>query len=794
MFTNYLKTTFRNLWKNKGYSFLNIFGLAIGIACAGLIFLWVESELSWDQFNTKKQYLYRIKENQKYDTYVATFGSTPAPMAPAMKQDIPGIENTCRIIGYSTKLITIGNRSMYAFPNYADSSMFSMFTLPFVQGNAQTAFAQLYSMVVTEATARKFFGEEKNIIGKTVRVDNKQDYVITGIIKDLPKNSTIQFEWVAPYQIWWNENRQWAQSWGNNDLDTYVELKPNVSARSVDKILYDYIQKHEPKSNARPFLFSAYDWHLRDQFDNGVQTGGGEIEYVHLFSIIAWIILSIACINFMNLATARSEKRAREVGVRKVLGAAKRNLIFQFIGEAILMAALSALLAVNVILAVLPAFNELVQENLTLGLGNPLHIAVLLAITVITGLIAGSYPSLYLSSFNPVFVLKGLKLKDTGASLVRKGLVILQFTVSIILIISTIVIYKQIQHVKSRSLGFNKNNLLEIASNDDLNKNYEAIRQDLLNTGVIQSLALSDYTALYGGNNTDGLTWGGKPANSKVLISNRGVSPGFMSTYGLKILEGRDFVITDSITSKKPNVLITESLEKMMGKGSAIGKTMHWDGDTSGTVLNVIGVVNDFMYGDMYNKPDPVFFYCPAYKNMSEMYVRLKPNANVEAALNGIEAVIKKDNTLYPFTYQFTDEKFNKMFLNEQLISELSRVFATLAIFISCLGLFGLAAFTAERRTKEIGIRKVLGATVSSITALLSKDFMQLVAISCIVAFPVAWFVMHNWLQHYKYRIDISWWIFVTAGISALLIALITISFQSIKAAISNPVKSLRTE
>ena len=371
----------------------------------------MEDELNWDQFNTKKDSLYRIRENQKYDTYVATFGSTPALMAPVMQQEIPGVANTCRIIGWNTKLVTIGNKSMYASPNYADASLFNMFTFKFVQGNAGTAFTQLYSIVVTQSTAKKFFGDEKNVIGKTVRVDNKQDYVITGVIKDIPKNSTVQFEWVAPFQIWWNENKQWAQNWGYSDLDTYVELKPNVNAASVNKILYDFIQKREPKSNARPFLWTAHDWHLRDEFDNGVETGGGQIEYVHLFSIIAWIILLIGCINFMNLATARSEKRAREVGVRKVLGAAKQNLIFQFISESILMAVLSAILAVIIIWLVLPAFNLLAQKNLVLGLTDPLHFTALITITLICGLIAGSYPSLYLSSFNPVFVLKGIKIE-----------------------------------------------------------------------------------------------------------------------------------------------------------------------------------------------------------------------------------------------------------------------------------------------------------------------------------------------------------------------------------------------
>jgi putative ABC transport system permease protein len=794
MFKNFFKTTIRSLQRNKGYSFLNIFGLAIGITCAGLIFLWVEDELSFDQFNTKKNQLYYIRENQKYDTYTATFGSTPAPMAPVIKAEIPGIANTCRINGLDTKLITIDNKSMYAGGSYVDVSLFSMFTFPFVQGDAKTVFKELHSMVITESTAKKFFGNEKNVIGKTVRVDNKQDYVITGVIKDISKNSTVQFEWVAPFQIWWDENKSWAQSWGNNDLDTYVELKPNISAASVNKILYNFIQQREPKSNARPFLWSAKDWHLRDEFDNGVQTGGGRITYVHLFSVIAWIILLIACINFMNLATARSEKRAKEVGVRKVLGAAKQNLVSQFIGEALLMAFLSAVLAVIIMSLALPAFNLLVQKNLSLDLTKPLHATALTAITLISGLVAGSYPSLYLSSFNPAFVLKGLKLKTGSAEFIRKGLVVLQFSISIILIISTIVIYQQIQHVKSRSLGFNKKDLLQVDMNSEMTKNYEAVHQDLLGTGLIENVAVSNYNTLYGGNNTGGLVWEGKKSNNEVLISTRYVSPGYMKTSGIKILEGRDLVETDSVQSKRLNVLITQSLEKLMGTNIAVGKTLHWDGDTSGTVVNIVGVVNDYVYGDLYGKPDPVMFFCVNMPDASNMYVRLKPNAYVETAIKQIGTVLKKDNPSYPFTYHFVDDQFNQMFQNEQLISKLSRVFAMLAIIISCLGLFGLAAYTAERRIKEIGIRKVLGASVTSITTLLSKDFLQLVFISCLVAFPLGWWMMYSWLQNYKYRIEISWWIFIIAGFIAILIALITVSFQAIKAAVANPVKSLRSE
>lgn len=785
----------RNLWKNKGYSFLNIFGLAIGIACAGLIFLWVEDELTYDSFHAKKDQLYFIRENQKYDSYVATFGSTPALLAPAMKAEIPGIANVSRIGGEnSAKLMSIGDKSMYATGGYVDSSFFTMFTLPFIEGNAAHAFSQLHSMVITQATAKKFFGVDENIVGKTVRIDNKQDYVISGVIKDIPENSTVKFEWVAPFEVWWNQNKSWAADWGGNCLSTYVELKPGVHPASVDKVLYDFIQKREPESNARPFLFALKDWRLRDDFDNGKQTGGGRIEYVRLFSIIAWIILLIACVNFMNLATARSEKRAREVGVRKVLGAGKRSLVLQFIGETIFMAALSALLAVVIIGLALPTFNILVQKNLSVSLAEPSHILSLFAITIICGLIAGSYPSLYLSSFNPVFVLKGLRIKTNSATFIRKGLVVFQFTASIILIISTIVIYQQIQHVKNRNLGFNKNNLLQIDMNSEMQKNYAVVHQELLKTGVIENLAIANYNSLYGGNNTGGFTWEGKTSDNRVLISMRYVSPGYMKTCGINILRGRDFVYTDSSWSNNMNVMITQSLEDLMGKGSAVGKTLHIGKDTSATVVNVVGVVNDYLYGNMYSKSDPVMFLCAKADDALLLYTRLKPGQNVDASLKKIETVLRKENPSYPFTYHFVDDQFSQMFSNEQLISKLSRLFAMLAIIISCLGLFGLVSYTAERRIKEIGIRKVLGASVAGITSLLSKEFLQLVFVSCIVAFPAAWWMMHKWLLSYEYRIEISWWIFLVAGIVAMLIALVTISFQSVKAAIANPVKSLRAE
>jgi len=794
---NYLKTSVRALLKNKTYSFLNIFGLAIGIACAGLIFLWVEDELHFDQFNVKKDNLYFARVNSILNARVFTHGSTPGVMAPVIQKEIPGIANTCRTSENETRLLfSIDNKPVFASGKYVEPSLFDMFTLPFIQGNPKTAFTQLYSLVITEKTVKKFFGNEKDVIGKRVRVDNKQDYVITGVLKDIPENSSLQFEWVAPFQIWYQQS-PWAYEWANNCLSTYVELKPGANLDAINKQLYNFVQKRAPTSTGHVVLFGMNNWHLYGDFENGKPTGSGQIVYVRLFSMIAWIILFIACINFMNLATARSEKRSREVGVRKVMGAGRRKLIVQFLGEALFMALLSAIAAVIMMAFILSAFNLLVQKNLSLELSNPVHWMALFIITMICGVVAGSYPSLYLSSFNPVFVLKGIKLKSGSAAWIRKGLVVTQFTVSIVLIIGTIIIFQQIQHIKDRNLGFNRNGLLELTMEGDMNKHYEAIKQDLLQTGLIEYAGLADHSTIYGGNNTDGLAWQGKAPGSKILISFRSVDPDFFSTMDMKVLDGRNFYVTDTLNyenkSLHANAIITESLAKILGQGSAIGKTIYDENDTF-LHATVVGVVNDYVYGDMYGKPDPVIFVCTSPRFENTLYLRTKQGANAEHVLTGIEAVLKKENPAYPFEYRFVDDQFNDMFQTEMLMSKLSRVFAALAILISCLGLFGLAAYTAERRVKEIGIRKVLGATVAGLAGLLSVEFLKLILLSLLLAFPLAWLIMHKWLENYAYRVDIHWWVFIMAGVAAILIAIITVSFQAIKAAVANPVKNLRSE
>lgn len=790
MLKNYLKTAFRNLWKNKTYSFLNIFGLAVGITCAGFIFLWVEDELSYDHNNFKKDQLYQVMENQAYDGKTYTFSATPGLLAGAMKEEVPGIKNTCRFSWNQYTLFTLGEKTLYERGYYADSSVFSMFTIPFVQGKKENAFNQLQSLVISEKMAEKFFGKNKNIIGKTLKVDNTEEYIISGVIKDFPENSTLKFDWIASFKGFFERN-QWLLQWGNNSIQTFAELEKNADVKSLNRKLDGFIKSKDTSAVAQPFLFSMNDWRLRGKFEEGKQVGG-RIQYVRMFSTIAWIILLIACINFMNLATARSEKRSREVGVRKVLGAGKKTLIAQFIGEAVLMSFLSVVLSIGMMYLLLPGFNKIVVKELSLGLDNPIHIFSLVIIGLICGLVAGSYPAIYLSSFNPIWVFKGLKIKGAAPAFIRKGLVVLQFTISIALIIGTIIIYQQIQHIKSRELGFNKNNLIQTGLRGNMQKNYSVIKHDLLQSGYVENLAMSNLNMLYMGNSSNDFRWEGKDPAKKVLITEDHITPEYLSTAGIKIKQGRDFHPVASNDSQ--SVIINETLAKMIGK-DAVGKILFRDTSETGAVsYTIVGVTKDFVFGDMYGKADPLVFMCSPEDRFGYLYIRLKPQANVERAVAKIETTIKTNNPGYPFDYIFVDDEFDLQFRSEMLIGKLSRIFALLAVIISCLGLFGLAAYTAERRTKEIGIRKVLGASVTGITGLLSKDFLRLVFISAVVAFPLSWWFMHKWLQNYAYRISISWWVFVIAGLLALIIALITISFQSIRAAVANPVKSLRTE
>jgi hypothetical protein len=584
------------------------------------------------------------------------------------------------------------------------------------------------------------------------------------------------------------ENKNpWLKPWTNNLTETLVELEPSGDTAAINKRLAGYLATKRSDVAPQCFLFSMKDWHLRDHFTDGRQEGG-LIKYVKLFSLVAGIILLIACINFMNLATARSEQRAREVGVRKVMGAVKSGLVSRFVGESLIMSFLAVLFAVVLAYAALPAYNALLKKSLALAVFQPLHLAFLLAIGLVTGLVAGSYPAFYLSSFQPVKALKGLQAKTgAGIILVRKGLVVAQFAISIVFIICTVIVYQQVRLLRERDLGYNKDRLIYMYIQGDLQKHFPAVRERLLSSGVVENASMSLHDPLHVYGSTDQLDWQGKDPHKRISISVNSVSPEYLSTMKMKLMGGRDFYSTPDVDSA--NIIINESMARLMGKAGRPGARVT----AFSYQMHVIGIIRDFVYNDMYGPGAPLVLFCnPNAAGVLE--IRLKPGIGMAKALAGTRAVLKAVNPGYPFDYNFVDQEYGQQFATESLIGSLARVFAVLAIFISCLGLFGLAAYTTERRTKEIGIRKILGASVRGVAGLLSWDFLQLVAISCLVAFPVAWWAMNDWLGDYAYRTTIAWWVFLVAGVAALGIALITVIFQAVKAATANPVKALRAE
>jgi len=787
MIKNYLKTTLRSLLKNRGYSFLNITGLAIGIACASLIFLWVQDELTYNSNFKKKDNLYTIYENQTYSGKMSTFHATPGPMAKAVKSEIPGIKNAAILSNYDKMVFALGDKAINEKGAYADPEIFPMLELPFVYGTASNAFHELHAVVINETMSKKLFGDA-NPVGKPLKMNNEQDFIVTGVFKDLPKNSTFQFHWLAPLENIAHK-QPWMQVWGANWARTYIELEPSANINAVNKKLQHYIATKATGNTTECFLFAMNNWNLHDSFNDGKADGGGRITYVRLFAIIAFIILIIACINFMNLSTARSEQRAKEVGVRKVMGAGKGKLVGQFIGEAVIMSFIAVLVSIIFIYLALPSFNNLVQKELSVNIFEPDHLAYLISINFITGLLSGSYPAFYLSSFNPITVLKNIKIKSsTSSGLIRQGLVVIQFSASIILIIGTVIIYQQIQHVKSRQLGYNKNDLIYINTQGKMTDKFAGLYNDLMKSGVVVDAALSNDPVLQIGSNSDNFNWDGKDPSKNPLIGWEYVSAKFIQTMGMKLVAGKDFNTNSSLDSN--NVIINEAFAKQMGKEGRVGGIIR-EGDNKQRIIT--GIVKDYLYNDIYTSSAPLLFYNHP-EGTGILSIRVKQDANIQDALAKIGSIIKTDNPGYPFEYQFIDDDFDQLFKTETLTGTLAGVFAGLAIFISCLGLFGLAAYTAERRIKEIGIRKVLGASVAGLTGLLSKDFLKLVGVSCIIAFPIAWWFLSKWLQSYQYRVTINWWVFATAGILAMAIALVTVSFQAIKAALMNPVKSLRSE
>ncbi|MEZ4900871.1 MAG: ABC transporter permease [Spirosomataceae bacterium] len=785
MLQNYLKIAWRNIWKNKTFSFLNVLGLSLGMACSLLIMLWVQSELSMDRFHKNDARLYRVMENQYYSGQINTYPSTPGILAENIVKDIPEIQMASQFLWEEQPLFTVGTIFEKEKGRYVQGDFLRMFSFDLEKGNPNTALKRPDGVVISKKLAQKYF-KGQDPIGKSIKINNTENMMVTGILKDIPASSSIQFDFLMSYDHWLKTN-EWAKEWGNNGPRCYILLAPNANIAKVNAKIKGYIKTKNKNSNVELFLQNYGESYLYSNWDSGVQDGG-RIEYVRIFSLVAIFILFIACINFMNLATARSVKRGKEIGIRKVVGAVKRALMGQFIGESILLAFFSLIVAVLMVYLLLPSFNSLTDKQLILNFTHPSFWLILFGLTLFTGLLSGSYPALFMSSLSPIVVLKGALKFKPSATYFRKGLVVFQFGLSIMLIIGMIVIYRQINFIQHKNLGYERENLVYIPLEGDLTKNFASFKQALQNEAGIVQITCSQADPLEVGSSTQGVSWPGKDTTQLMLFAQNPVSYDYIKTMGIQLLSGRDF--SPNYGTDSASYLVNEAAAKKMGYKDPIDKEITFWNNKG----RIVGLMKDYHYATLHQAIEPLIVRLfPKDNYWGWVLVRTRAGQTKQAIAN-IEKIHKQFNPNFPFHYQFTDEEFTKNYKAENTIGSLSNYFAFLAIFISCLGLFGLATFTAEQRTKEIGIRKVLGASVSTLVGMLSKDFIILVLLSSILAFPIAWYFLKNWLEKYAYRIEMEWWYFVIAMIAAVAIALLTVSYQAIKAALMNPVKSLKSE
>jgi putative ABC transport system permease protein len=793
MFKNYLKTTWRNLKSNRFFTVLNVAGLAVGIACTALIFLWIEYQVTYNASIPELNNIYDVKNNQVYGSDAYTFSSTPALAKDALLQEFPGVINVTRY-NDATAAVSLNDKHVQQSGAYVDAVFLKMFGLIVIQGNRDNALNGISQIAISQKLAKNYFGDA-DAMGKMLMVD-KQAYRVSAVYKDIPQN--VQFyktEFLLPYQVFSDQNKsQGIDAWGNNWTDTWVQLNPNTNVAAFNKKLGQLIhQKNSEVANQSLFLYPLKRMALYGGFTNGKEDESkGLIRYVSMFSIVAFIILFIACINFMNLSTARSEKRAKEIGMRKVMGSSRINLFVRLLLESLLISFMAVTLAILIVLLSLPAFSSLVGLQLEMHLLWPSHLLFIVGIGLLCGIVAGSYPALFLSAFKPIRALKRQVSKRAGnAGIIRKGLVVTQFAISVIIIIAVVVIYQQIQHSRNRDLGYKRDNILYVNATPSLLKSFTSLKQSILNSGEVSDVSLGSGSPLSMWSNGGGYHWDGKNENEDVLITQTHINADYLKTFDIKLKDGASFSSNAAMDSN--HVIINEALASLMGKAGHVGGEI-WRGDKSAGYMTITGITKDFVYNDVNQlKPSPLAFYNnPDAANF--IFLKLKPTQNLNEVITALQNVFTKADASVPFDYKFIDKSFEQQFKQERFISTLAALFGGLAIFISCLGLFGLSAFMAEQRKKEIGVRKVLGASVSSITKLLSVDFLKLVFISCIIAFPVAWWLMKSWLQNYEYRISIAWYVFAGAALMALLIAFFTLSFQAIKAAIANPVKSLRSE
>jgi putative ABC transport system permease protein len=786
MLKNYFKTAWRNLFRNKFYSFINIAGLTAGLAIGILILLWVQDELSFDGFHKNADNIYRVELFGGTGASKQIWESTVAPIGPLAKQELTDVQDQVRITPnwffslYKYKEKVFGEQNVA----FADPSLFSVFDFPLVKGNTAKPFANDNAVVITQKTAQKYFGAE-DPIGKVIVAEGKENFTVSGVIKDFPLNSSINFDMIMPmsYRIKWlmvNNKMDENTNFSNYSYQTYFKLKPGTSLKKLSTDLFNIHIKHRAEDTDADYLLLPINkQHLynADGTDHGIQT-------VRMFAIIALVILLIACINYVNLSTARSLLRAKEISMRKIIGAAKIQLFMQFLAETALLFFIASLFALFAIYLLMPVFNQFADKQLVFNLLDP-HIWLVIAITVTATLALSSiYPAMLLSSFEPLKALKGKINGSIGDAMFRKILVVVQFTFSVVLIVSTLVITQQLKYIQSKNLGYDKSHVFGVWMRD-ASKHYDAVRAELLKQPGIEGVTHAAGNIISNGMISGDNSWDGKAPGQTFILHPMGIDKDFISFFKLKMQQGAGF---SGAVADSTHFILNEAAVKEIGLKNPIGKSFRFQ-RTHGTI---IGVLKDFHFASMREKIAPaIFFYRPAVYQI--LYIKTNTK-NAAAAIAAAGNQFKQYNGEFPFSYNFLDESFNNLYQGEQREGTLFNYFAGMAILISCLGLLGLAAYTAQVRTREIGVRKVLGASVTGVIGLLAKDFIKLVLIAIVIATPLAWYAMNNWLNAFAYRMPISWTVFVLAAFIAIIIAFVTISFQSIKAALANPVKSLRSE
>lgn len=789
MLKNFFKIAFRNITRHKATTFINITGLAIGLAASLLILLWVQNELSYDKFNTNGKNIYRVEEDQFYSGEKYHVTVTPHPSGPVWKQKIPEIKEQTRIYRLQRLLFRQGEKVFFESSIVAaDSGFFRMFTMPLLTGDPGRALTAPHSIVLTEKLAKKYFGNE-NPLGKTITLENKYPYTVTGVMKDLPNNSTFTFQAILPYQLLNELGMEVSDHWGSNSIFTFVELENGAEITSVNKKLTDVVLEYYPETTTKFMLFPLFDVHLKSQF--GYRETNGPVIAVYVFSLIAFFVLLIACINFINLSTARASARAKEIGVKKVSGAERKSIIMQFMLESLLQVTISLLIAVILIGLLLNIYNSISGKQFSLAdIFRFKFIATLIITGLFAGFLSGIYPALYLSSFKPAAVLKGETVSG-GNRRFRQGLVVIQFSLSILITIMSVFMFLQLKHLQEKELGFNKENVICIPMAQNMKSKYYSLKKELLKESLIQAVTASTANPVMIGSNSGGAWWEGKDPEKNVLIGVNAIDYDYVKTMQMELVSGRDFSIefpSDMARDTLGNFLINEEVARIMGSDDPVGKPFRFMG-LRGTI---VGVMKNFYFREADKPVGPVAFALTETDMLNYVVVRL--GNNVPEALKVTEKIWNNTIPEYPLDYTFIDQDYDNMFKAQIRLSGLLKYFTILTVIIACLGLYGLSAYSAERRTNEVGIRKVMGAGSATIIYAMSKEFITLVLISILLAVPMGWFMMDKLLKDFAYRINLDYRIFAAISLGAIIVAFLTVSYQAYKAAGINPAKALKSE